>query len=128
MSDNRNTTGAKSHSLSGSGHSIEVKQKAMSMFREGAAVSVISRTLEIPRTTVSGWIQRGKKAIELPGTPGRPSSLPPFNEQEVLKKVTSKLTWMEVREIIRAQSGETLSRRSVFRYMSRWRSEGKLSS
>lgn len=57
------------------------------------------------------------------GSRGRPRKLPCFNETQILKLLFGEngfQDWESVKELIRRQSGEDLSRKSVFRLLGRW--------
>lgn len=83
----------------------------------GGSIAEFARNQGIPRTTVLGW-SRPKK-----GGVGRPQQLPPFNETAILRTLVESSgmqDWRSVRELVSQQSGDRLSRRSVFRYLRRW--------
>lgn len=120
---------AKNQSLKRKRHTPELKKQALAMFRAGETVSAVAVFLAVPRTTISGWFQVWSKKSEITGLCGRPSLLPQFNENEILiriKGMGTPPTWKQASETIREQSGEKLSRRSVFRYLARWRKDGRL--
>lgn len=57
------------------------------------------------------------------GSRGRPRKLHCFNETQILKLLFGEngfQDWESVKELIRRQSGEDLSRKSVFRLLGRW--------
>lgn len=120
---------ANNRSLKRKRHTPELKKQALDMFKVGKTVSAVAVFLLLPRTTISGWFQVWSKKSEVTGPCGRPSLLPQFNENEILNRIKgmgASPTWKQASEIIREQSGEKLSRRSVFRYLARWRKEGRL--
>lgn len=72
---------------------------------------------DLPRTTVVGWMQNHGNPM------GRPRELPKFNETQILNALFGQRTlldWQSVKEQIKKQSSDVLSRRSVMRLLNRW--------
>jgi hypothetical protein len=69
------------------------------------------------RSTVRGWLKGHD------GHRGRNKKLGPFEETEIFKLLLADAclqNWKTVQEIVRRQSGESISRRSVFRLLRKW--------
>jgi transposase len=100
----------------------QLKAIAAEHFRSGGNAREFSERHGLPRTTVIGWRTRWETERQITEQ-GRPRKLQPFNESEVLKTLLNEpqfCNWTTVRERIRSQSGEVLSRRAVMRLLRRW--------
>ena len=100
----------------------QLKIVAIEHIREGRRATEIASKLGLARTTVLGWLRHWKTHRE-PAQLGRPRRLPPFNESkifEILRKERTFYNWDEVRDTIKKQSGETLSRGTIFRLLQKW--------
>lgn len=106
------------HSLSREEH----KADARLHFSKGGSVSRFSKERDLPRSTVAGWKERWDKD-KTSTVVGRPRRLPSFNEMRLLGSLFYKdefSNWQSVRDAIKRDCGEELSRSSVFRCLKRW--------
>ncbi len=80
-------------------------------------MSSFARSHGIARRTLRGWLQGHV------GPLGRERKLGPFEETKILKQLLAKgclQDWKTVQETVWRLSGESISRRSVFRLLQKW--------
>ena len=95
----------------------ELVRSARRHLANGGTSAEFAKEHGLPRTTVIGWYKGHD------GPRGRPRKLPCFNETEILKLLLDHKVlhdWKSVKKLIRRQSGEDLSHKSVFRLLGRW--------
>jgi transposase len=101
---------------------VGLKILAIDHFKEGKSAKEFAAEYHLPRTTAIGWYQRWRSDNEMVQE-GRPRKLPPFNESKVLETLRAERVfhdWKSTRDLIRAQSGEVLGRRTILRLLERW--------
>jgi len=101
---------------------LRLKERAMEHFSAQGSVAMFASTHGLPRSTVSGWKKRWD-SDRAPTKQGRPKLLATYNESKVLEILMRErrlLGWRDVQQLIRAQSGEKVSRRGVLRLLQRW--------
>ena len=113
----------KSDNESGKEGRLRLKALAIDHFKAGGTASAFAAEHGLPRTTVIGWAKRWESHREATKQ-GRPPKLAVYNESRVLDALCAErrfLDWKSARDLIKAQSGEVMSRRAVMRLLQHWR-------
>ena len=98
-------------------HRNRLVKDALEWKNDGGSASEFARNQKIARTTLAGWL----KGCD--GQRGRVKKLGPFEETEILKLLLADSdlqSWRTVMKTVRRQSGESISRRSMFRLLGKW--------